>query len=281
MVTTFQYCLDNGLLGVGWRLYPPSKLRRTKNWDEYYRKACRIYDDLRICEYIYRWIQKGDLVWTRDPDGQYYLARVKSGWEYWTTRKGIDDDIDIANIFRCDFQRANLDEVPGKIVSCFRPSRTIQGISDGRAVGYSQHLWNTLSNSQDYDVEQSEYSDIFIMLDDEETEDLLFLYLQSKKWYVIPNSRKGDTMKFEFLVTNSRTGEKAITQVKTGDTAINIDDFTHLPYKVFLFQSNEYYEGTASDNVVCVSRRELQKFLQKRIDLFPSSFLRKLEMVRS
>ena len=61
-----------------------------------------------------------------------------------------------------------------------------------------------LSGEQVYEVEKSEFSDIFLMLDDEETEDLLFLYLQSEGWYVVPNSRKGDTMSFEFFVTNPK-----------------------------------------------------------------------------
>jgi hypothetical protein len=41
-----------------------------------------------------------------------------------------------------------------------------------------------------------------MMLDDEETEDLVFLNLQSQGWYVLPNSRKGDTMSFEYLAVN-------------------------------------------------------------------------------
>ncbi len=280
--TTFQYCLDNGLLGVGWRTRSESNtVNRTKSWDDYYQEASQIYDNLDICKYIQKWVGEGDLVWTRHPARkQYYIARVTSGWEYWTSQKGIDQDIDIANVFRCVFQEVNLDAVPGKIVACFRAPRTIQEIADSRAKAYSQYLWNKLSKEQVYEVEKSEYSDIFMMLDDEETEDLLFLYLQSKGWYVIPNSRKGDTMSFEFLVTNAKNGEKAATQVKTGETVLNRDDYSALPNKIFLFQSNERYEGTTAENVICVRREELLRFLEARIALFPRSFKTKLEMVK-
>ena len=276
---TFGYCLDNGFLGVGYRV-DPSIVSRTKNWEEYYEIASRIHDDLRNCKYIHSWIQVGHLVWTRDLDAQYYLARVTSGWEYWTSKKGLEQDIDIANIFRCDLRKVNLDEVPGKIVACFRPGRAIQAIADHRAIVYSQYLWNKLSRKQEYDVDQSEYSDIFMMLDDEETEDLLFLFLQSEGWYVIPPSRKGDTMKFEFMVAHSESGEKAVTQVKTGDTALNLGDYSHVRNKVFLFQSNDNYEGAMCDNVICVPRKELQEFLERRIELFPRSFRTKLEIVQ-
>ena len=276
--TTFQYCLDNGLLGVGWRI---NTLTKTRNWDDYYKEASRIHDGLGICKYIHTWVREGDLAWTRDPTGQYYLAYVKSGWEYWTSQEGIDRDIDIANVFRCVFQKVYLDAVPGKVVAAFYASRAIQKIDDKRARAYSQYLWNKLSKKQVYEVEKSEFSDIFMMLDAEETEDLLFLYLQSQGWYVVPNSRRRDMMSFEFIVTNSRNGEKAVTQVKTGEVVLNRDDYRHLPHKVFLFQSNERYEGTDSENVICVRREELLRFLEERTALFPRSFQIKLEMVRS
>ena len=280
--TTFQYCLDNRLLGVGWRIYSDNNiLTEIQDWDDYYNEASRIHDDLGICKYIHTWVREGDLAWTRDPAGQYYLARVTSGWEYWISQEGIDRDIDIANVFRCVFQKVDLDVVPGKVVAAFRASRSIQKIDDKRARAYSQYLWNKLSEKQVYEVEKSEFSDIFMMLDDEETEDLLFLYLQSEGWYVVPNSRKGDTMSFEFIVTNPKNGEKAATQVKTGEAVLNIDDYSHLPHKVFLFQSNERYEGTDSENVICVRREELLKFLEERTALFPWSFQIKLKMVKS
>jgi len=75
-----------------------------------------------------------------------------------------------------------------------------------------------------------------MMLDNEETEDLVFLYLQSLGWYMVPNSRKADSMSFEYLSVNPKTGEKDLTQVKTGNFSLNRSDFSQYPYKIFLFQ---------------------------------------------
>jgi hypothetical protein len=91
--------------------------------------------------------------------------------------------------------------------------------------------------------------DIFMMLDDEETEDLVFLYLQSKGWYVVPHSRKGDSMTFEYLCVNPLNGKIAGTQVKTGNTPLNRDDYYRFREKVFLFQPNDLYLGIGTDNV--------------------------------
>lgn len=275
MATTFDYCLRENILGVGWRTVSN---RNTKNWNEYYGEASQEYDNLQVCKYIEKCVSPGDLVWTRDPSGHYYLGRVKSGWEYWTTEESERLDIDIANIFRCELRRANIDEVPGKVVACFRPNRTIQKVADDKASEYSRYLWNTLSGQEIYQIDKSKYADIFMMLDDEETEDLVFLYLQSKGWYVVPHSRKGDSMTFEYLCVNPQNGQIAGTQVKTGNTPLNRDDYSQFQKKVFLFQANDIYLGIGAANVESIPRRDLMEFLSRAASWLPKTFIRKMEM---
>jgi len=276
MPTTFDYCLKNGILGVGWRT---NSNKNTKDWDEYFKEASQIHGNLQICKYINKWVSEGDLVWTRDAVGTYYLARVTSGWEYWTSQEANDLDIDVANIFRVIFKSIDIDAVPGKVVACFRATRSIQEIADKKAREYTKHLWNTLSNEQVYQIDKSGFADIFMMLDDEETEDLVFLYLQSQGWHVLPNSRKGDTMSFEYLAVNPKTGEKALSQVKTGQVTINKDDYVHYSQKIFLFQSNELYVGVGAQNIICISRAEILELLNNSLDWLPKSFQRKVEIV--
>jgi hypothetical protein len=276
METTFNYCLKNGVLGVGWRT---DSNRHTKIWDEYFSEASQRHENLQVCKYINKWVSEGDLAWTRDAVGRYYLARVISGWEYWMSQEAIDSDIDVANVFRVDFQKVEIDSVPGKVIACFRATRSIQEIADERALEYSKYLWNTLSNTQIYQVNKMAFSDIFMMLDDEETEDLVFIYLQSQGWYVIPNSRKGDSMSFEYLAVNPTTGEKALTQVKTGQVAIHKDDYIGYPHKIFLFQSNELYTGIGANNIECITRDSLLKMLMASLDWLPQSFRTKVKMV--
>lgn len=276
MKTTFAHCMMNGILGVGWRT--PSD-RNTSSWDEYYEEACQEHENLQICKYIHKLVSPGDLVWTRDSSGQYYLARVSSGWEYWTTEESRRLNIDIANIFRCEIKLVEIDEVPGKIVACFRATRTIQKIADNRACEYSKFLWNTLKDQKIYEIDTAAYSDIFMMLDDQETEDVIFLYLQSKGWCVVPHSRKGDTMSFEYLCVNPLTGQMAGTQIKTGKTPLNKDDYTHFNHKTFIFQPNGRYLGAGADNVEPISREEVLEFLNKSIAWLPRSIRHKMQIV--
>lgn len=264
------------MLGVGWRT---DTNRNTTVWDEYFDEATKIHDNLNVCKYINKWVGKNDLVWTRDLGGEYYLARVVSGWEYFVDRESIEKDIDIANVFRVEFQKVTIDQVPGKVIACFRAPRTIQKIADEKAIEYSKYLWNRLSGEKYYEVDNAKFDDVFMMLDDEETEDLVFLYLQSLGWYITPNSRKADSMSFEYLSVNPKTVEKALIQVKTGNVSLNKGDFSHYPYKIFLFQSNELYEGDDEDNVVCITRDELMNFLQHSLGWLPAIFKTKSEMV--
>ena len=276
MKETFDYCLNKGLLGVGWRT---ETNKNTTDWGQYYAEASKTHENLNICKYIKKWVNSDDLVWTRDINGEYYLAKVISGWEYFIYQEAIDKDIDIANIFRVVFKKIDIEQVPGKVVACFRAPRTIQEIADDKALEYSKHLWNDLSNENVYKVDATKFSDIFMMLDDEETEDLVFLYLQNLGWYVVPNSRKADTMAYEFYLIHKKTKEKAIVQVKTGHTSLTPKDWSNRKEKVFLFQSNELYKGSNFSNVCTIKRNELSDFLKDSLEWLPTVFRTKFDMV--
>lgn len=274
---TFKYCLSNNILGIGWRA---GSLSSTTDWKTYYEEASNIHGSLSACVYIKDNVHAGDLIWTRDNKGHYYLARVTSGWEYFMTPEATEADIDIANVVRCQIISIPLDAVPGKVIACFRPSRTLQRIADKSTKEYSKFLWNLHSGSASYETDKGKVSDIFSLLDDEETEDLIFFYLQSKGWYVAPNSRKGDTMNYEFLLVRPDTGEVAATQVKTGHSHINLAKFAGAGHKVYTFQPNGLYSGDVASNIVQISRAEATEFLDASANWLPGNIRHKMSMVQ-
>lgn len=274
--TTFKYCRNNGILGVGWRV---KNLENTTDWNLYYEKAKAHYNNLNQCKYIKKYIKKDDLVWTRDRQGNYYLAKVNLGWEYFTTNESNQQDIDIANIFRVDFAKIPTDVVSGKVIACFRASRTMQEISGRENLEYAKYLWNKFSNNQYYDVDFGKFTNIFTMLDDKETEDIVFLYLQDLGWYVVPNSRESDTISFEYFLVNKITKEKARVQVKTGKTTLNQQNYTKFDEKIFLFQSNDLYKGINTDNVVAIRSSDILDFMKNSLDWLPSNFKTKFDMI--
>ena len=280
MADTFAYCLREGILGVGWRTESNVS---TTDWETYHAEASAIHSDLNVCKYIKKSVKTSSLVWTRDTQGNYYLARVLSGWEYYATEEARARNIDIGNVFRVAFERVSLDEVPGKVVASFRPARSIQEISDPTAREYSKFLWNCRSGRSVYTIDERvlESPDIFSLLDSEEVEDLVFLFLQSSGWFVVPNSRKADTMAFEYLVINPRTNDQAQVQVKTGRSSLDRTAFRDLPFPVILFQSHDRYTGPENSNVTCIARAEMEAFIASAAQWLPARYRNKMELIRA
>lgn len=213
---SFKYCLENKVLGLGW---PVSTDESNITWSDFIALAEKKYSpkSLTRVKYLKKHLKENDLIWTRDANGEYYLAKSHTGWEYLTSPDALDANI--LNIVRCDILKVpSIDDVPGKVIACFRPTRAIQTIKDETTSNYSKYLLNRLSGKQTFVDIEKKFTNVFSFLDSDEAEDVVFIYLQTKGWIVIPSSRKADTMSYEFFLINKKTNSKAIVQVKTGHT---------------------------------------------------------------
>jgi hypothetical protein len=269
---SFAYCLDEQVLGVGWQTYTEKVI---SNWQDYEAEAGAEHGlgELSRVRYLKNYVKKDDLIWTRCPSGHYFLAKVDSEWEYYTNDRA--KDADIVNVVRCRILRVpSIDDVPGKIVACFRPPRTIQAIDDEAVASYSKYLWNLLSKTADYQLPIDELGNVFSFLTSEQTEDLIFVYLQLQGWIVIPHSRKADTMSYEFYLIHRETRERAVVQVKTGNTPIDADEWKDRGSKVFLFQANGLYSGDGDASVLCISPKVIMEFMNREAHLLPSNIAR-------
>jgi hypothetical protein len=264
---SFAYCLEAQVLGIGWQTYSDKVI---SIWEEYEAEASQHHPDLSRVLYLKNHLKKDDLIWTRSPSGHYYLAKAASEWEYFTNDRA--KDADIVNVVRCEILKVpSIDSVPGKVVACFRPTRTIQKIADEHIRQYSQSLWNKLSGTSYYSSAENVGGNVFPFLGSDATEDVIFIYLQTKGWLVVPNSRKADTMSFEFYLINRETRERAIVQIKTGNTSLNISEWKARVERVFLFQSSGLYFGNSHPSVVCIPPAEITAFMDENRDLLPAS----------
>jgi len=277
---SFAYCLKEEVLGLGWQTKTQNN---NASWDEYETEAREIYDGSRKISrvrYLKNNIKTNDLIWTRDTDGQYYLAKIKSEWEYYSNPKA--QAVDIVNIVRCKLVKVPLvDDVPGKVIASFRAPRTIQAIRDETVSDYSKYLWNKLDGTDFYSLSKEKFKNVFSFLGSEETEDVIFVYLQVQGWVAIPNSRKKDTMGYEFYLVNKKTKERAIVQVKTGHAALTPKDCECWNEKGVLFQSNENYKGNSDGNVVCIKRKNIELFMRENRELLPSSIIHWLDVAEN
>jgi len=265
---SFNYCIANEVVGMGWGV--PDKYGLTLDWDEYFRIASEIHKNLSNVKTFHDSVKIDDLIWTRDQDGIYWLARVRGDWQYYAEAPAFDADI--VNIRDCDFAKIeNFDDVPGKVIACFRPKRTIQKIKDKNMSYYSMLLWNKLAETPNYSLKGIKVKqNVFTYLNDEACEDVIFIYLQSLGYIVIPHSRKADTMSYEFIVFDPHTNQRAIVQVKTGQTVLNKDDYRIFNQKVFLFQANGLYIGKENQNIICFNPVVIETFMRHNRNYMPN-----------
>jgi len=115
--------------------------------------------------------------------------------------------------------------------------------------------------------------DIFSLLSSEDLEDVVGLYLQlEKKFVLIPSSRgrNDETLKYEFELMNEK-GERAVVQVKSGNTKINPKEYEKETFKgkIFLFSPAGYEYETKSDTIETLSKSAIEEFLKEYKEKLP------------
>lgn len=276
--TVFNYCLKHNILGVGWRITDSIE---EITWEEYLKKASEIFKKIDTVNYLKNKIKSNDLIWTRDELGDYYLAKVKSEWKYFNTLEANERDIDIANIVEVDLLKIPTGEVPGKVIACFRPARTLQAINSDFVREYSKYLWNEKSSINKFDNISFKLENIFDFIDSEELEDLIFVYLQINDFIVVPNSRKADTMSYEYFAIDKISKINYLVQIKSGNTSLNLINYQNTDEYYILFQSNDIYinESLQDNKIKVLRRKDLEEFMKNHFEYLPKVIQNKITII--
>lgn len=258
-----KYCVDNSIAGIGWALYKAKSIPKTK--EEYVIGAKAEYSKTPASVGFVCNPSIGDFIWARNIQGIYYLGKIISDWYYEHSSHGYD----IPNQRKCEWKEIGSEaNVPGKVIASFRSRRAFQAIDGLAAQAASLYLYN--DNDIEYlkPLKQSD-SNLFSLIDYQDCEDLVGLYLQHHHNYlIVPSSCKKDTIGTEFLLKHRVTGDKAFVQVKQG----NVDpSLLNVPFdikKVFYFTS----EGKVSDTSLkahVIKTSEIIKFCKQYQKLLP------------
>ncbi len=256
-------CLDRSIIGMGWAV-PDDGVRNSNDLNWFRGAANRQYQGdtgwRAVCTFAEQ-LQLGDLVWFRSLEGRYYLAVVKGPWQYsYEDENAIS--VDIVNFREVRVIDVGLaDAVPGKIIACFRPSRTLQRINSPGMLLFSKKLAGMLVN-------EDKIHDIFEFMSDKDIEDIVFMYLQFLGWYVVPNTRTATTAHYEFVLINRESCKRATVQVKSGHTPINAGQYSGQD-TAFLFATSEKYGDKIPQNVKIIDKKKLLTFMQKNPQLLP------------
>ena len=275
-----QLCIDKNIVGVGWQIdYETVPVL----WEEYWEVAKGDYGDSSwksALNAMKNRVQVDDLIWTRDWHGNYFLGRIKSEWYYETSEEC--EKADIVNVRGCEWHKIGTEEaVPGKVVSCFRPARTIQVIDDDAVCIFSQVVYNQKCQSNFYKVDSVSGEDVFSLLSTDDCEDALAIYLQVHHGYlIIPSSCKDDTMTYEFELKSRTTGKSAVVQVKSGWTTLNLDDYATLDTDIYLFATCGQYNGSPKSNITTIDTEKIRTFLYEQTNLLPKKMKVWIELTR-
>lgn len=248
------FCLEQGIVGMGWAV-PNSEVESSADFEWYKAKAQEQYDGNHSWYSVWRFAEAEvrDLVWFRDVGGRYYLAELIGPWAY--CYSGAHVRADIVNFRKARIVSVGLaDAVPGKIIACFRPTRTFQSISAPGMLAFAQKLMGS-------PITETARGDLFDYLNDADIENIVFVYLQREGWYVLPGTRRRDTPHYEFVLVNRATSERAIVQVKSGGTSIDASSYQG-PEKAFLFAACGKYGTTIPRHVTLISRDQLIAFMR-------------------
>jgi len=272
-----QFCLDRGIVGVGWEL-PSPPVSRDDYWQPGRQQfaACKKRWSGTVKPLLYG-MAIDDLVWARSQSACYYLGRVAGEWEYRADAE--HRSADIINVRRCEWQRVGeMDNVPGAVISSFIARRTAQRVTDPSALIYSRCLYARLRGEPASLDALGAKADLLDLLSAEDLEDVVAVYLQvCKRAILFPSTCKSDTKAIECVFTAADTGARIGLQVKRGNEAINQDTFSSFDGTVYLFQARGRYLGQPNERCVCLAAEDIRRFLFEHRKLMPGSIQRWLD----
>ncbi|MFN2466911.1 MAG: hypothetical protein ABR521_02090, partial [Gaiellaceae bacterium] len=264
---TFAYMLDNELVAVGWG---SERLGSAPDWPTYEREAAAKYGKVSSAARAMHDALDGALVWMRDPQGTYYLARIEGDWRYLADAAAAD--VDLFNARPATIRPVGVESrVPGKVANSFIRGQAFRHIWDEAARRYTQSLWEELAGEPP-SFRPSYAAVLRSLLGPQELEDLVAVYLQREQDYlVLPASRRPDTPAYEYVLRHP-DGHEAVVQVKTGESAVPVGadalPVDHID-RVYVFSPNDRYTGTQAANVEKLDFEGLVGFMREQPDSLP------------
>lgn len=271
-----NYCLENNVAAMGWSIeeVPESERKGISSFEEYNNYAKKIYSKYPSVYRLAKEVKEGDIIWMRNKkEGKYYFGRVKenSKWKYNNDAVPIDAANQLTNIYwHLATTTADEDAVPGAVATAFIMGSTLQRINKPGVESYSQMLFNHFNKKEndDYEYPSPNLSlteeNFYSLLQPEDVEDLLCLWLYDQKRYiVIPSTNKIATPLYECVLINplDTSGNNHIyIQVKKGNIDLDANDYSKLAGEVYLLTTNGVVKNADNNRIFAVSPKDIFDF---------------------
>ena len=273
------FCVERKVVGIGWKLdpAPTSKEDYLKRGNDRYSAKGKRGWSVATNALLNR-MADGDLVWTRDRHASYYLGKIDGEWRPDNSPEHVEADI--VNLRSCKWIRVGtMDQVPGAVINAFGPAATIQHVSDPHSLEYSRFLFARLTGEP---WVSGPKSDIFSLISAADLEDVVAIYLQVTKGFVMfPSTCKTDTMTVECIFVSREDGTKIGVQVKSGKISLNRDAYGAFDGTVYLFAASGRYDGEPHAGCVCLEPDTIRKFVFENKPLMPGRIQRWIDYVEA
>ena len=279
------HCRAAGVVGVGWGL---SKLRHGARlqtvlaaWRAFPNGKSGADTIARLANQV----EDGDLMWTRDKVGQYWLCQITGPWRYDKTLDSVR--YDLYNIRPCRWlQKPFRDyEVPGAVVTGFIGfGQTLRRIGDHpAATKVTGLLWAHEGDPTIVIPPMSAEEAMADLLDPIDVEDVV-LYLQAQGWLLIPSTRMHDTPVYEAALRHKDTGQLTVVSVKSGaGNPVPVPELAKAAggAKPYAYSThNSYSAPPGKHGVIEIRRDEVVAFMDAHPELLPPRIARWLVTAR-
>ena len=278
-----DFCLNDSkqqYVAIGWsRVYTEDSSQEFSNYEEFYY-AVKNYvkgNNKRLNSALncFWYIKKGDLFWTRDLNGFYWICRAEG-----VAKPLCNKTYDIGAVVPVKAFMYGMD-APGQIKASFnRPNGGItHRIEDKIILNYSKYIFNSLANIEVYKDISKNDGDFINNLPDFELEELVISYLQIKEnYYVLSNSiaNKSTTIKIECILMSrdKKNPQKAVVQVKAKPKILQNDyiEFIKNGYNVYFYDGGIKPETKKiSNGIIYITKEELKQFYYEYKSILPES----------
>lgn len=215
-------------------------------------------------------------MWSRDTAGRYLLGKITGEYRY-----DISDSaklVDVHQVRDVEWAPRPLNdlEVPGGVIRRFvGVGSSFSRIHDQSAQRLTPYLWAKLRDEPLPKLDTTRLEVLSSHLDPYDVEDLVYVWLQVDRNYVaLPRARQRDTPAYEYTMIHRETKRRAIAQIKTGLTPVDLralaaataDDETD----TFAFAAGGGYTGEPGLVTEVIAHKLLLDFVQAHPALLPA-----------
>ena len=269
-----KFCIDNRVVAMGWQLNENDRdiLRQNPSFESFCDLADKHYGGYSSVKRMAQDTEENDIVWMKS-GGQYYFARITedSMWRFDFSPEAIalDATNQLTNIhWHLATESGDESSVPGCLTTGFISGSTFQRINKSGIIEYSQMLYNMIvAEEEGYRYDKPAISlnerDFWNLLQPDDAEDLLCLWLYKEKGYVvIPSTNKKGTELYECVLIDPKADDykHIYIQVKKGNVTIDASAYDDLNGEVYFLTTEGTVINVNKPNYTVVPSKTIYEF---------------------